>query len=170
MGGAEFPPCWLYGLRQLSTGGYRLFGGAIWQTPGGLTPMSTSQNFCCQCPCPCGEAQPPPASAGDPLTVAGMSSSVSYGVTPTSFWVLMCTLLCVCPPRVETPVSPSLVKVMQSNPASLQSLIHWEFLLPLPDPQVGKPNVGLTTFTPVGGLLWYNCSPVCESPPSGYGI
>ena len=28
MGGAEFPPWWLFGLRQHSTGGYRLFGGA----------------------------------------------------------------------------------------------------------------------------------------------
>ena len=35
---------------------------------------------------------------------------------------------------------------------------------PLPDPQIGKPDVGLRTFTPVGGLLWYNCCPVCESP------
>ena len=32
------------------------------------------------------------------------------------------------------------------------------------EPQFGKPDVGLRTFTPVGGLLWYNCSPVCESP------
>ena len=32
------------------------------------------------------------------------------------------------------------------------------------DPQVGKPDVGLRTFTPKGGLLWYKCSPVCESP------
>ena len=31
------------------------------------------------------------------------------------------------------------------------------------DPQVGKPDVGLRTFTPVGGLLWYKHSPVCES-------
>ena len=28
MGGAEFPPCWLFGLRQLSTGAHRLLGGA----------------------------------------------------------------------------------------------------------------------------------------------
>ena len=34
----------------------------------------------------------------------------------------------------------------------------------LPDPQVGKPDVGLRTFTPVGGLLWYKCSVVCKSP------
>ena len=56
------------------------------------------------------------------------------------------------------------MEVLQLNPASLQSLILLEFLLPLPDPQVGKPDVGLRTFTPVGGPLWYKCSPVCESP------
>ena len=28
MGGAVFPPCWLFGLRQPSTGAYWLFGGA----------------------------------------------------------------------------------------------------------------------------------------------
>ena len=38
------------------------------------------------------------------------------------------------------------------------------FLLPLPNPLVWKPDVGLRTFTPVGGLLWYNSSPVCDSP------
>ena len=47
-------------------------------------PRSTSQNFCCQCPCPHSETQPPPASAGDPLTLASRSSSVSPGVTAPS--------------------------------------------------------------------------------------
>ena len=56
----------------------------------------------CQCPCPHSEPQPPHASAGDPPTVAGKSGSASYGVTAPSSWVLMCTLLCVCPPRVES--------------------------------------------------------------------
>ena len=41
-----------------------------------------------------------PASAGDPPTLAGRSGSVSCGVTAPSPWVLMCTLVCVCPPRV----------------------------------------------------------------------
>ena len=71
--------------------------------------------------------------------------------------------LCV-PSKSGVSVSPSPLEVLQSNPARLQSQILWEFLLPLPDPQVGKPDVGLRTFTPMGGLLWYNCSPVCESP------
>ena len=73
------------------------------------------------------------------------------------------TTLCV-PSKSGVFVSPSPVEVLQSNPTSLQSLILWGFLLPLLDPQVGKPDVGLRTFTPVGGLLWYKCSPVCESP------
>ena len=72
------------------------------------------------------------------------------------------TTLCVSS-KSGVSVSPSPVKVLQSNPASLQSLILWGFLLPLPDPQVGKPDMGLRTFSPVHGLLWYDCSPVCES-------
>ena len=73
------------------------------------------------------------------------------------------TTLCV-PSKSGFSVSPSPVEVLQSNPTSLQSLILWEFLLPFPDPQLGKPDMGLRTFTPVGGLLWYKCSLVCESP------
>ena len=73
------------------------------------------------------------------------------------------TTLCV-PSKSGVSVSPSPVEVLQSNPTSFQSLILWEFLLLLLYPQVGKPDVGLRTFTPVGGLVWYNCSPVCESP------
>ena len=73
------------------------------------------------------------------------------------------TTLCVSS-KSGVSVSPSPVEVLQSNPTRLQSLILWEFLLPLPDLQVGKPDMGLRTFTPVGGLLWYNCSPVFESP------
>ena len=73
------------------------------------------------------------------------------------------TTLCV-PSQSGVSVSPSPVEVLQSNRVSLQCLILWEFLLPLPDPQVEKPDVGFRTFTPVGELLWYKCSPVCESP------
>ena len=73
------------------------------------------------------------------------------------------TILCA-PSKSGVSVSPSPVGVLQSIPTRLQSLILYEFLLPLPDPQVGKPDMGLRTFTPVGRLLWYKCSPVCESP------
>ena len=55
-------------------------------------------------------APPPPASAGDPTTVAVRSASVFYGVTASSPWVPMCTLLCVCPPSVESLFPPVLSK------------------------------------------------------------
>ena len=83
-------------------------------------PRSTSQNFCCQCPCPCSEPQPLPASAGDSPTLAGRSSSVSCGVTAPSPWVLMHTLLCVCPPRVESLFPPVLSKSCNQIPLAFK--------------------------------------------------
>ena len=72
--------------------------------------MSTSQNFCYQCPCSCGVPQLPPTSAGDPPALGGMYGSVSYGVTAPFLWVLVCTRLCVCSPRVESLFSSVLWK------------------------------------------------------------
>ena len=46
------------------------------------------------------------------------------------------------PSKSGVSVSPSPVKGLQSIPTRLQSLILYEFLLLLPDPQVGKPDVG----------------------------
>ena len=68
------------------------------------------------------------------------------------------TTLCV-PSKSGVSVSPSPAKVLQSNSTTFQSLILQEFLLPLLDHQVWKPDMRLRTFTPVVGLLWYNCSP-----------
>ena len=85
-------------------------------------PWSTSQNFCCQCPCPHGETQAPPASAGDPPTLAGRSGSVSYGVT-APFPGSRQTHYFLYALQSGVFVSPSSVKVLQSNPTSLQSLI-----------------------------------------------
>ena len=65
----------------------------------------------------------PPASVGDPLTPAGRSGSVSYGVTVPSPGS-RCAHYFVCvSSKSGVFVSPSLVEVLQSNPASLQSLI-----------------------------------------------
>ena len=83
---------------------------------------STSQNFCCQCPCPHGEPQPPPASAGDPPTLAGRSGSVSMGSLLLPLGPDVHTTLCV-PSKSGVSVSLSPVQVLQSNPTSLQSLI-----------------------------------------------
>ena len=132
-------------------------------------PRSTSQNFCCQCLGPCSEPQPPPTSAGDPPILAGRSGPVSYGATAFFLWVLVCMRLYV-PSKSRDSVSPSPVEVLQSNPADLQNWILWGLLLLLLHPQAGKPSVGLRTFTLVGELLWYNCFPVCGSPPGRFWI
>ena len=60
-------------------------------------------------------------------------------------------------------VSPSPVEVLWSNPTSLGGQILWGFPGALLGPQAGKPDVGIWTFTRVGELLWYYCSPVCGS-------
>ena len=126
-------------------------------------PRSTSQNFCCQCPCPHGESQPPPASAGDPPTLAGRSGSVSYGVTAPSPWVPMRTLLCVCPPRVESLFPPVLSKSCNQIPLAFKvwfsrnsSSCCW------------TPRLGSLKWGSEPSLQWVDfygmCSPVCESP------
>ena len=127
-------------------------------------PRGTYQNFHCQCPCPCDEPQPPPTSAfRRPYNISRcLWFSLLWGHCSFPLGPDAHTTLCA-PSKSGVSVSPSPVEVLQSNPASLQSLILWEFLLPLLDPQIGNPDVELRTFTPVGGLLWYNCSPVCES-------
>ena len=138
MGGTEFPPCLLFGLRRPSTWGYRLFDRAN----GGLREDS------CQVVLPRTSfasvlvptvSHSHPASAGDPPTLAGRSGSVSYGVTapfPGS-----CVLS-----KSGVSVSPSPVEALQSNPTSRQSLIPWEFLLPLPDPQSCEAWCGAQNF------------------------
>ena len=60
-------------------------------------------------------------------------------------------------------VAPSPVELPGSNTTGFQSQVLWGFLLLLPDPQAGEPDMGLRTFTMVRKLLWCNCFPVCGS-------
>ena len=84
-------------------------------------------------------------------------------------WVCVCARFCLCPPRVKSLVLPVLWKPYNKScwPSRSDSL-------GIPSPFAGvpgwKPDVGLRTFTTVGQLLWYYCSPVCGLPISGYGI
>ena len=98
-----------------------LFGGASADSEMAHV-RSTSQNFCCQCPCPHGETQPPPTSAGGPPTLADRFGSVSYGVTAPSPGS-RCAYYFVCALQEWSFCSPSPVKVLQSKPARLLSLI-----------------------------------------------
>ena len=153
MGGAGFPPCWLFGLRQPNTGAYLGSLVGLMTDFERATPRSTSENFCCQCPCPNGETEPPPP----PLQETYQHKQVGLVQSPLGSLLLPLgpnahTILCA-PSKSGVSVSPSPVEVLQSIPTRLRSLILYEFLLLLPEPQVGKPDTGLRNFTPVSGLL-----------------
>ena len=162
MGGAGFPPCWLFGLRWPGTGAYRLFGGAngrLWEgSCQGALPRTSAASVLV--PAVSHSYPPPLQETLHHWQIGLVQSPMASLLLPLGPNVH--TTLCV-PSKSGVSVSPRPVEVLQSNSASLQSLILWEFLLPLLDPQVGKPDVGLRTFTPVGRLLWHNCSPVCDS-------
>ena len=136
----------------------------------GLMPRSTSQNFCCQCPYPRSEPQPPPASAGDPPTAAGRSGSVSYGVTAPPPWVLMHTLLCVCPPRVE-----SLFPLVLSKSCSQILLAFEVWFSGNSSSHCRTPSLGSLTWSSEPSLQWVDFCGISvlqfvSHPPSSYRI
>ena len=120
MGGSGFPPCWLFGLWRPNTAAYLgpLVGlmvdsgrtHAKEYFPELLLPVSLSPQW----------ATATPASSGDPPTLAGRSGSVFYGITAPTPWVLMHTLLCVCPPRVECLFPPVLSKSWNQIPLAFK--------------------------------------------------
>ena len=112
---------------------------------------------CCQCSYRWGEPLLTHFSTGDPLTLVGSFGSVSCGVTAPFLWVLVCTRFCLCLPSLESLFPPVLCKAFKVRfPGDSQALLS--------DPHAGKPDVGFRTFTTVGELLQYHCSPVSGSP------
>ena len=75
---------------------------------------------CCQCPRPCGEPLLTHTSTGDPPTLAGRSGSVSCGVTAPFSWVLVHARFCLCPPKVESLLSPVLWKSCNQIPLAFK--------------------------------------------------
>jgi len=65
-----------------------------WQPPGGLTPISSSQNYCCQWPSPCREPLLHAASTEDPLILEGLASHEITAFYPGSWYAqdLVCDL------------------------------------------------------------------------------
>ena len=74
------------------------------------------------------------------------------------------------PSKTGVSVSPSPVEVLWSNPIGLRDQIPWGFPDPLSHPQAWKPDVGFRTFTTLGELLCYYCSPVCGHQLDVHGI
>ena len=133
-------------------------------------PRSTSQNFCCLCPCPCGEPQLLLTSAGDPPTLAGRFGSVSYGITAPSPWILMCTLLCVCPPRMECLFPAVLLKSCNKILLAFRVWLSGNSSSHCPTPRLGSLMWGSDP-----SLQWVDfCGIIVlqfvSHPPSGYGI
>ena len=147
---------------------------ALWwvqlQTLGGLTSRSTSQNFCCQCLCPHSELLPPPASSGDPPTLAGRSGSVSYGVTAPSPWVLMCTLVCVCPPRVESLFLPVLSRSCNQFPLAFKVWFSGNSFSWCWTPRLGSLTWGSEASLQWVGFCGTSVLQFVSHLPSGYGI
>ena len=133
-------------------------------------PWSTSQNFCCQYPCPCSEPQLPPTSAGDPPTLVGRSASVSYRVTAPSSWVLVHTLLCVCPPRVGCLFPPVLAKSCNQIPLAFKVRFSGNS-----SSCCRTPRLGSLTWGSEPSLQWVDFCGVSvlqfvSHTPSSYGI
>ena len=162
MDGLVLPPCKLFDLRQPSPGVYRIYGrvnGDLQEDLCQGAPFRTAAAS----PHPHSEPLPTYTTTGAPPTLAGGSGSVAYGITIPFSWVLVWTSFCLCPPK--TLFAPVLWQSYnQIFLAINQSQIPWGFLVPLPDLQTGKPDMGLKTFTTVGELLWYYCSPVYRLP------
>ena len=129
----------------------------------GLMPRSPFQHCYWQCPLSHDEPLVTHTSMRDSPTLAGRSHSVFYGVTAPFPWAWNTQDL-VCALHRYSLCFPSGVEVMLLNPTGLQSHIPWGFPVPLEDSQAGKPDMGLKTFTIVGELLWYYCSPICGLP------
>ena len=144
-----------------------------WRTPGGLTPRSISQNCCCLCPCPWGEPQPPPQPLQEtlqPPTLADKSGSISYGVTAPFPWVLMHTVLCVCPPRVESLFTQVLSKSCSQIPLAFKVWFSGNS-----SSRCQTPNLGSLTWGSEPSLRWVDfCGIIVlhfvSHPLSGYEI
>ena len=141
-----------------------------WQPVGELILSNIPWGLHHQCPCPHYGPQPTFTSPVEPPRPIGRSGSGAYGVTALP-WVPVHVKPCVHPPRVEfcfpqscgapalKPHWPSKLNVL--GPSKLNVLGAPPLM---PDPQAGKPDMGLRTFTPVGEPLPYNYFPVCGSP------
>ena len=95
-----------------------------------------------------------PSLHRDPPTLVNFGS-VPRGVTAPFLWALVYTRFCLCPLSLESLFLPVLWKSCNQIPLAFKV----RFTVPLLCSQAEKPDVGFWTFTTVGELLWYYCSP-----------
>lgn len=106
----------------------------------------------------------PPASPGDSPGLAG-------GSDPGSFQTVASTLgLRVCAPfKGGAPISHSPLGPPNISTSGLQRSICWGLIFPLRDPGLQSLVWGPDTSLLGGNLCNCNHSPICESPPPGWG-
>ena len=165
-----FPPCWLFGLKCPCTGAYRLLGGtkSLCQNGGleesshqWLLPSTSATSVLA-----------PQWATGDPLPLQETLQDQQVGLAQASKKSLLCfgrsvhKTFCVSS-KSGVSVSPILWSSLHSSPSDFQSQMLWGLLLLMPDLQIGYPDMGLRMLTPVGELMWYNCSAIHGSPIRG---
>ena len=170
MDGAEFPPCWLFGLRRPNTGAYlgSLMGlmahsrGAHAKEyfPELLLPVFLSPRWATATPRLC-------RRPSNTSRYVWFSLPWGYCSFP---WVPMHTVLCVCPPRVESLFPPVLSKSCSQIPLTFKVWFSRNF-----SSRCRSPRLGCLTWGSEPSLQWVNfCSiSVCQSvshPPTSYGI
>ena len=170
MGGAGFPPCWLFGLRHPNTGAY--LGSLVGlMTDSGRThtkeyfpelllPVSLSPRWATATSLLCRR----PSN-----TSRYVWFSLPWG--HCSFpWVLMCTLLCVCPPRVESLFPPVLSKSCNQIPLDFKVSFSRSS-----SSRYQTPRLGTLTWGSEPSLQWVDFCGISvfqsvSHPPSSYGI
>ena len=110
-----------------------------------------------------------PTSPGDSPRPAGRSGpgsyqSIAFALHPGE-WEILCT-----PFKSEVSISPSPVGLLRLSPAGLQSQMLWGLIFLVLDPQVGEPDVGLRTLTPVREPCNIIILQFVVHPPREYGI
>ena len=162
MSGTPCPPCQWFGLRWPSPRVYRLYVRANGDLQEGSCQRAPPRTAVGSAPVPAASRHwlmphRRHSNTSRYIWFSLLWSHSSLPVSPDTHKILF------MPSKSWASVSPSLVEVLQLNPVGLQSQIPWQFLLPLPDPQVGNPDMGLRIFIIVVELLWYY-SPVCGLP------
>ena len=170
MGGAGFPPCWLFGLRQCNTGdclgslvGLMTDSGranAKEYFPALLLPVSLSPPWAIATPCLCRR----PSN-----TSRLVWFSLPWG--HCSFpWVPMHTLVCVCPPRVESLFPPVVSKYCSQIPLAFKFWFSRNSSSHCQTPRLvsltwgSEPSVQWVDFCGLSVLQ------SVSQPPSSYGI
>ena len=170
MGGAGFPPCWLFGLRWPNTGAYpgSLVGlmadsgraPAKGYFPELLLPVSLSSWWVRATPRLCRR----PSNTRRLCLVQSLWGHCSFP------WVPMHTLLCVCPPRVESLFPPVVLKSCN------QILLAFKVWFSMnSSSRCWTPWLGRLTWGSEPSLQWVDLCGISvlqfvSHPPSSYGI